>query len=80
MTYVYMEKLEKSTQICHQYPAYLEFRFEYHIYLAIRRGFPLSRMTTNNLVCPRNFAIIQVFPFLNSSKDLDPSYKTDLDF
>ena len=28
----------------------------------------------------RNFAIIQVLPFLNNSKDLDLSYKTDLDF
>ena len=25
------------------------------------------------------FAIIRVLPFLNSLKDLDPSYKTDLD-
>ena len=29
---------------------------------------------------PRNFAIIQVLPFQNDAKDLDPSYKTDLDF
>ena len=28
----------------------------------------------------RNFAIIQVLPFLNNHKDLDPSYKMDLDF
>ena len=27
-----------------------------------------------------NFAMIGVFPFLNNLKDLDPSYKTDLDF
>ena len=26
-----------------------------------------------------DFAIIQVFPFLNNPKDLDPSYKMDLD-
>ena len=26
------------------------------------------------------FAIIQVLSFLNNPKDLDPSYKTDLDF
>ena len=26
------------------------------------------------------FAIIPVLPFLNSPKDLDPSYKMDLDF
>ena len=28
----------------------------------------------------RNMAVIQVLPFLNSPKDLDPSYKMDLDF
>ena len=27
-----------------------------------------------------NFAIIQVLSFLNNPKDLDPSYKMDLDF
>ena len=27
-----------------------------------------------------NFAVIQVLPFLNNAKDLDPSYKMDLDF
>ena len=27
-----------------------------------------------------NFAVIRVLPFLNNPKDLDPSYKTDLDF
>ena len=36
-------------------------------------------MTTNNLSALCNFAIIRVLPFLNSLKDLDPSYKTDLD-
>ena len=28
----------------------------------------------------RNFAIIRVLAFLNNPKDLDPSYKMDLDF
>ena len=28
----------------------------------------------------RNLAKIQGLPFLNNPKDLDPSYKTDLDF
>ena len=42
------------------------------------RVFP-SRMTTNNLISPMNFAIIRVLPFLNNPKDLDLSYKTDLD-
>ena len=27
-----------------------------------------------------NFAIIRVLPFQNNAKDLDPSYKMDLDF
>ena len=51
----------------------------YRIYSAIRRGFHLSRMTTNNLSVLCNFAIIQVLPFQNNPKDLDPSYKMDLD-
>ena len=36
-------------------------------------------MTTNNSVL-RNYAIIRVLPFQTNAKDLDPSYKTDLDF
>ena len=53
--------------------------FYYQVYLAIRQGFPLSRMITYNLVL-WNFAIIQVLPFRNNPKDLDPSDKMDLDF
>ena len=30
--------------------------------------------------CLCNFVIIQVLPFLNNPKNLDPSYKMDLDF
>ena len=52
----------------------------YHIYLTIKWGFPLSRMTTNTKSVLRNFAIIQILPFLNSPKDLDLSYKMDLVF
>ena len=53
---------------------------KYRIYSAIRRGFHLSRMTTNNLISSKcKFAIIQVLPFQNNLKDLDPSYKMDLD-
>ena len=52
----------------------------YLIYFATRQCFPVSRVTTNNLINPMNFAIIGVLPFLNNSKDLDLSYKTDLDF
>ena len=45
-----------------------------------KTGFPLSRMTTNNHISPIcSFAIIQVLPFLNTPKHLDPSYKMDLD-
>ena len=42
-------------------------------------GIPVSRMTTNNSIVLCNFAIIRVLPFLNNPKDLDPSYKMDLD-
>ena len=52
----------------------------YTVCLAIRRGFPLSRMTTNNKKVLCNFAVIQVLPFHNNPKELDLSYKTDLDF
>ena len=44
-----------------------------------KTGFPFSRMTTNKSV-QRNLAIIQGLTFLNNPKDLDPSYKMDLDF
>ena len=37
-------------------------------------------MTTITISVLRKFAIIRVLPFLNNPKDLDPSYKTDLDF
>ena len=49
-----------------------------HIYLAIRRGFSLSRKTSNTILW--NFAIIRVSYFQNNLKDLDPSYKMDLVF
>ena len=44
---------------------------------AIRRVFPTLQVTKSVL---RNFAITQVLPFLNNPKDLDPSYRMDLDF
>ena len=51
------------------------------VYLAIRQSFTLSRMTTNNYINPiKSFAVTQDLPFLNNPKDLDPSYKMDLDF
>ena len=47
---------------------------------AIRWGFPLFRLTTNNLISPTKFCYNTNLPFLNNHKDLDPSYKMDLDF
>ena len=38
------------------------------------------RYVFNHIQIIRNFAIIWVLPFLNNSKDLDQSYKMDLDF
>ena len=35
---------------------------DHYIYLAIRRGFPFSRMTINDLISPIHFAVIRVFP------------------
>ena len=37
-------------------------------------------MNTNNLISPMKFCYNTSFIFLNKSKDLDLSYKTDLDF
>ena len=53
----------------------------YRISPAIRRGFPLSRIWLQITKSVQwNFAIIRILPFLNNLKDLDPSYKMDLDF
>ena len=52
----------------------------YHIYAAVRQGFPLFRMTPNTKSVIRNFAVIQILPFLNNPKNLDLSYKAYLDF
>ena len=49
-------------------------------YSATRLFFFFSKMTTITKTVLRNCAIIQVLPFLNNPKDLDPSYKTDQDF
>ena len=49
------------------------------IYSAIRWGFALSRMATNNYISHMKFAIKQILSFLTNPKDLDPSYKMDLD-
>ena len=45
-----------------------------------KTGFTFSRVTTDNSISPINFAVLRVLPFLNRSKDLDPSFKMDLDF
>ena len=52
----------------------------YRIYSAIRPGFPSLEWVQiiKSVLC--NFAVIRVLPFLNNPKDLDPSYKMDLDF
>ena len=51
----------------------------YRIYPAIRQGFvPLEQLQITKSVL-WNFAVIPVLPFLNNPKDLDLSYKTDLD-
>ena len=50
----------------------------YHIYSAIRWGFSLYRMTTNNLISPMKFCHNMSFTLYNP-KDLDPSYMMDLD-
>ena len=54
----------------------------YRIYSAIRWVFSLSRMSTNNQISPMQFCYTcnTRLPFLNNPKDLDPSYKMDLDF
>ena len=51
-----------------------------HIYSAIRQSIPLTRMTTNNEISPMKFCSNTSFTFPNNPKDLDPSYKMDLDF
>ena len=57
-----------------------EKHFFYCIYLAIRWFFPsLERLQITKSVL-RKFAVIQVLPFHNNPKDLDLSYKTDVDF
>ena len=51
----------------------------YRIYPAIRRGFvPIEWLQITKSVL-WNFDKIPILPFLNNPKDLDPSYKTDID-
>ena len=52
----------------------------YRIYLAMRWGFRLSRMTKITRSVLWNSAVIGVLLFLKDTKELDLSYKTDLDF
>ena len=58
----------------------LEQISKYHIYSAIRWGYPPSRVTRNYKSVLCSFTIIHVLPFLNNPKDIDPFYKMDLDF
>ena len=62
--------------ISHHY----EFVSQYRIYLAKRGGFPSLEWLQISKSVLWNFAIIWVLPFLNNSKDLDPSNKLGLDF
>ena len=58
----------------------MSIQTNYRIYQAVRRDFvSLEWLQISNSVA-WNFAIVQVLPFLNNPKDLDPSYKMDLDF
>ena len=57
-----------------------EIHLYYCIYLAIRWGFPSLEWLQITKSVIWNFAVIQILPFLNDPKDLDPSYKMDLDF
>ena len=52
----------------------------YHIYSAIRQGLSLCRMTTSNYTSSMNLCYNTILTVPNNPKDLDPSYKTDLDF
>ena len=45
-----------------------------------KTGFPLSRMSTNNQIIPMQLCCNMSLTLLNNPKDLDLSYKTDLDF
>ena len=49
-------------------------------YKITRWDFPLCRMTTNNYISPMKICYITSFPFLRNIKDLNLSYKMDLDF
>ena len=53
-----------------------ELGFVISYFFGDKTGFPLSRMTINNLISPINFAIIQVLPFLNNPKGQAP-FSTD---
>ena len=53
--------------------------YPYRIYPAIRRGFVPTEWLQITKSVLWNFAIIPILPFLNNPKDLDPSYKMDLD-
>ena len=45
-----------------------------------KMGLSLSRMSTNNQISPMQFCCYTGFTLPKQSKDLDPSYKMDLDF
>ena len=53
---------------------------EYRIYSDIRWVFPSLEWPQITKSFIWNFAMMQILPFLNNPKALDPSYKTYLDF
>ena len=55
-------------------------QLKYSIYSAIRRGFPYLDWLQITKPVLWNVAVIRLLLFPNSLKDLDPSFKMDLDF
>ena len=47
---------------------------------AIKQGFPLSKMTAELRINLKEFKYEIGIPYQNNPKNLDPSYKMDLDF
>ena len=61
---------------CKCKPLYLPYFFHYYI----RQVFSSLEWVQITKSVLWNFAIIWILPFLNNPKDLDPSYRMDLDF
>ena len=72
-------QLCKTLIVCIHVLIFCETWFIYHIYLAIRPGFHLSNIATNNWISPMKCCYNTNFTFLHNPKDLDPSYEMDQD-